>query len=109
MGAHHHHDYAEHSHSHSQSHGHGHGPVRHDRAFTIGTPLRRRGGSWRAPPPPGLAVSAVSGLGMLVNGFTAWPFAGDRHTQVNIRGACLHMAADALVSPGWSRRDWRSG
>jgi len=50
--------------------------------------------------PPGLAMSAVAGVGMLVNGFTAWLFSGGRHGDVNLRGAYLHMAADALVSAG---------
>jgi len=50
--------------------------------------------------PPGLAMSAVAGVGILVNGFTAWLFAGGRHGDVNLRGAYLHMAADALVSAG---------
>ena len=50
--------------------------------------------------PPGLAMSAVAGVGILVNAFTAWLFAGGRHSDVNLRGAYLHMAADALVSAG---------
>jgi cobalt-zinc-cadmium efflux system protein len=50
--------------------------------------------------PPGLAMSAVAGVGILVNGFTAWLFSGGRHGDVNVRGAYLHMAADALVSAG---------
>ena len=51
-------------------------------------------------PVPGLTVSAVAGVGILVNGFTAWLFARGRHGDVNIRGAYLHMAADAVVSAG---------
>jgi cobalt-zinc-cadmium efflux system protein len=51
-------------------------------------------------PVPGLTVSAVAGVGILVNGFTAWLFARGRHGDINIRGAYLHMAADALVSAG---------
>jgi len=50
--------------------------------------------------PPGLTMSAVAAVGMLVNGFTAWLFSGGRHGDVNLRGAYLHMAADALVSAG---------
>ncbi len=49
---------------------------------------------------PGLTVSAVAGVGIAVNAFTAWLFARGRHGDVNIRGAYLHMAADALVSAG---------
>ncbi len=48
----------------------------------------------------GLTVSAVAGAGIAVNAFTAWLFARGRHGDVNIRGAYLHMAADALVSAG---------
>ncbi|MDP1027888.1 cation diffusion facilitator family transporter [Sphingomonas sp. KR1UV-12] len=54
-----------------------------------------------APPiVSGLTVSAVAGAGILVNAFTAWLFARGRHGDVNIRGAYLHMAADAIVSAG---------
>ncbi|MBB4152180.1 cobalt-zinc-cadmium efflux system protein [Sphingomonas jinjuensis] len=55
-----------------------------------------------ADPPPvaGLTVSVVAGVGILVNGLTAWLFARGRHGDVNIRGAFLHMAADAIVSAG---------
>ncbi|SEM80976.1 cobalt-zinc-cadmium efflux system protein [Sphingomonas gellani] len=51
-------------------------------------------------PVPGLTVSAIAGVGILVNGVTAWLFASGRKGDVNIRGAFLHMAADALVSAG---------
>jgi len=42
----------------------------------------------------------VAGLGILINGFTAWLFASGGERDVNIRGAYLHMASDALVSAG---------
>jgi len=50
--------------------------------------------------PPGGIVMAVAGVGILVNGFTAWLFArGSGHGgDVNIRGAYLHMLADAGIS-----------
>jgi cobalt-zinc-cadmium efflux system protein len=52
-----------------------------------------------APPPvPGLTVSMVAAVGIAVNGFTAWLFASGRKGDVNVRGAFLHMAADAVVS-----------
>ena len=51
-------------------------------------------------PVPGLTVAAVAAVGIAVNAFTAWLFARGRHGDVNIRGAYLHMAADALVSAG---------
>ena len=55
-----------------------------------------------ADPPAvaGLTVSAVAGAGIVINAATAWLFARGRHGDVNIRGAYLHMAADAMVSAG---------
>lgn len=45
-------------------------------------------------------VMLVAGIGVMINSITAWLFvAGSRH-DLNIRGAFLHMAADALVSAG---------
>jgi len=57
------------------------------------------------PPVPGLSVSLVAAAGIAVNGVTAWLFAGGRASgehrgDVNIRGAYLHMLADAMVSAG---------
>lgn len=49
-------------------------------------------------PVPGGVVMAVAGIGILVNGFTAWLFARGRKGDVNIRGAYLHMLADAGIS-----------
>ncbi|HEX8553994.1 MAG TPA: cation diffusion facilitator family transporter [Sphingomonas sp.] len=51
-------------------------------------------------PVPGLTVSAVAGVGILINGVTAWAFARGRHGDINIRAAYLHMLADAAVSAG---------
>jgi cobalt-zinc-cadmium efflux system protein len=45
----------------------------------------------------GETVMWVAALGILVNGFTAWLFAGGQG-DLNIRGAFLHLAADAAVS-----------
>ncbi len=45
-------------------------------------------------------VAWVSGLGILINGATALLFMAGRKTDLNIRGAFLHMAADAAVSLG---------
>ncbi|GGH13107.1 hypothetical protein GCM10007036_11460 [Alsobacter metallidurans] len=44
-------------------------------------------------------VMVVSGIGILVNGGTALLFMGGSH-DLNVRGAFLHMAADAGVSLG---------
>jgi cobalt-zinc-cadmium efflux system protein len=49
---------------------------------------------------PGTTVAAVAAAGIVVNALTAWLFAGGRHGDLNIRGAYLHMAADAAVSAG---------
>lgn len=48
----------------------------------------------------GLTVMAVAAAGIVVNGITAWLFMAGRADDLNIRGAFLHMAADALVSAG---------
>ena len=51
-------------------------------------------------PVEGGVVMAVAAVGILVNGITAWLFARGRKGDINIRGAFLHMAADAAVSAG---------
>ncbi|MBB3017567.1 cobalt-zinc-cadmium efflux system protein [Microvirga lupini] len=67
-------------------------------------------------PSPVAAVTMmiVAGIGILVNGFTAFLFMGGQH-DLNIRGAFLHMVADAAVSLGvvlgglailWTGADW---
>jgi cobalt-zinc-cadmium efflux system protein len=48
----------------------------------------------------GWTVVLVAALGILVNGGTALLFMRGRHGDLNIRGAYLHMAADAGVSFG---------
>lgn len=42
----------------------------------------------------------VAAIGVVVNGGTAWLFASGRKGDVNIRGAFLHMVADAGVTVG---------
>ena len=49
-------------------------------------------------PSNGTTVMAVAAVGIVINGITAWLFARGRHGDINIRGAYLHMASDALVS-----------
>jgi len=49
-------------------------------------------------PVPGTVIMAVAAGGIVVNGVTAWLFARGRKGDVNIRGAWLHMLADAGVS-----------
>lgn len=50
------------------------------------------------PEVPGGTVMLVAAVGILINGLTAWLFASGRKGDVNIRGAYLHMVADAAVS-----------
>ena len=45
-------------------------------------------------------VITVAAVGILINGFTAWLFMSGQKHDINIRGAYLHMAADAAVSLG---------
>ena len=51
-------------------------------------------------PTAGVTVMAVAAGGVLVNGFTALLFMSGRKSDLNIRGAFQHMAADALVALG---------
>ena len=51
-------------------------------------------------PVAGSTVVWVAALGIIVNGGTALMFMRGRHGDLNIRGAYLHMAADAGVSFG---------
>lgn len=51
-------------------------------------------------PVNGKLVMLLAGIGILVNGFTAWLFSSGQKGDVNVRGAYLHMLTDALVSVG---------
>lgn len=51
-------------------------------------------------PVEGGVVMGVAAVGILINGITAWLFARGRKGDLNIRGAYLHMLADAAVSLG---------
>jgi cobalt-zinc-cadmium efflux system protein len=51
-------------------------------------------------PVAGVTVMVVAAVGILVNGVTAYLFASGRKGDLNIRGAYMHMAADAAVSVG---------
>lgn len=52
------------------------------------------------PPVAPLTIMAVAGVGIVVNTATALLFLRGRKSDINIRGAFLHMAADAAVSAG---------
>ncbi len=45
-------------------------------------------------------VIVVAAIGIFINGITAWLFMSGSKDDLNIRGAFLHMTADALVSLG---------
>jgi cobalt-zinc-cadmium efflux system protein len=45
-----------------------------------------------------MAWVAFAGIG--INGFTAWLFVKDKDKDLNVKGAYLHMAVDAIVSFG---------
>lgn len=51
-------------------------------------------------PVAGATVMIVAAIGIVINGATALLFAGGRKGDLNIKGAYLHMAADAAVSAG---------
>lgn len=51
-------------------------------------------------PVVGGAIAWTAGVGVVINGFTAWLFVKDKDRDLNVKGAYLHMAADALVSVG---------
>jgi cobalt-zinc-cadmium efflux system protein len=51
-------------------------------------------------PIEGVTIMVVAGIGIVINTATALLFMRGRDGDLNIRGAFLHMAADALVSAG---------
>ena len=51
-------------------------------------------------PVASVTVMIVAAVGIVINGATAWLFASGRKADLNIRGAFLHMMADAAVSAG---------
>ncbi len=51
-------------------------------------------------PVAGGTVMVVAAIGVVINGLTAWLFMAGNKDDLNIRGAFLHMTADAVVSAG---------
>lgn len=51
-------------------------------------------------PVEGEAIAWVAGIGVVINALTAWLFMKEKDKDLNVKGAYLHMAADALVSVG---------
>lgn len=48
----------------------------------------------------GTVISLVAFLGILINSASAWLFLKDKENDINVKGAYMHLAADALVSAG---------
>ena len=51
-------------------------------------------------PVAGATIAWIAAAGILVNGITAWLFTQGKEKDLNVRGAYLHMAIDAVVSFG---------
>lgn len=51
-------------------------------------------------PAGGVVILVVAIAGVFVNGITAWLFMAGRKGDLNIKGAFLHMASDALLTLG---------
>lgn len=51
-------------------------------------------------PVEGIVITVVAGIGVIINGITARLFMNDKDKDLNVKGAYLHMIADALVSIG---------
>jgi cobalt-zinc-cadmium efflux system protein len=55
---------------------------------------------YQPEPVAGKTVMIVAACGIVLNGFCAWLFSKGSKGDLNVRGAFMHMAADALVSLG---------
>ena len=54
-----------------------------------------------APPPvAGRTVMAVAGIGIVLNGISAWMLHAGSHGDLNRRSAYIHMLSDAAISAG---------
>jgi cobalt-zinc-cadmium efflux system protein len=49
---------------------------------------------------PGLPISIVAGIGIVINAVSAFLFFKDKDSDLNVKGAYLHLMADAAVSLG---------
>ena len=47
---------------------------------------------------PGFTISWVAGIGIIINGFTAFLFLKNKEKDINIKAAYLHLLSDAVVS-----------
>ena len=67
----------------------------------IGVIIWEAFGRLRAPVPvDGMTITVVAAIGVVINTITALLFMAGRKNDLNIKGAFLHMAADAAVSAG---------
>ncbi|GAB4336960.1 MAG: cation diffusion facilitator family transporter [Desulfobulbaceae bacterium] len=67
----------------------------------IGVIIWEAVGRLAAPAPvQGMTISVIAGIGVVINTATALLFLAGRKDDLNIKGAFLHMAADAAVSAG---------
>lgn len=56
---------------------------------------------FRHPQPlPGISIAVVSAIGIVINGVSAFMFFRDKEKDLNVKGAFLHLASDAVVSVG---------
>ena len=55
---------------------------------------------FKPEPTQGIPMAIVAGIGILVNSVSALFFLRDKDKELNMRGAYLHLALDALVSAG---------
>ncbi|MCK8490519.1 cation diffusion facilitator family transporter [Spirosoma sp. RP8] len=70
-------------------------------SLTIGAIIWESIQRFRHPEPvPGVSVAWVAGFGILVNASSALLFFRDKEHDLNVKGAYLHLLADALVSLG---------
>lgn len=51
-------------------------------------------------PLPGKIIAVVAGIGIVINGISAFLFFNDKERDINVKSAFLHLASDALVSLG---------
>lgn len=51
-------------------------------------------------PLPGKTIAIVAGIGIIINATTAFMFQKNKEKDINIKGAYLHLMADAMVSAG---------
>lgn len=67
----------------------------------IGVIIWEAVGRLRSPVPvEGMTITVVAAIGVVINTATALLFMAGRKNDLNIKGAFLHMAADAVVSAG---------